>query len=50
MNTKVFDQEQIARAAEIGLGASAPGEIELVAADDQSRKYGSRIVDILNKG
>jgi uncharacterized protein (DUF362 family) len=50
MNTRVFDQEQIARAAEIGLGASAPGEIELIAADDQSREYSNRIAEILNKG
>ena len=50
MNTRIFDQEQIARAAEIGLGASSPAEIELIAADDQSREYCKRITDILNKG
>jgi uncharacterized protein (DUF362 family) len=50
MNTKIFEQEQIARAAEIGLGASAPGEIELVAPDEQSRDYCSRINTILSEG
>jgi uncharacterized protein (DUF362 family) len=50
MNTSVFDHEQIARAAEIGLGASAPGEIELISPDDQSREYRDRIADILNNG
>jgi uncharacterized protein (DUF362 family) len=50
MGSKIFDQEQIARAAEIGLGATSPSEIELLAADDQSREYRDRIQDILNKG
>jgi uncharacterized protein (DUF362 family) len=50
MGPKIFDQEQIARAAEIGLGATSPSEIELLAADDQSREYRDRIQDILNKG
>ena len=50
MESKIFDQEQIARAAEIGLGATSPSEIELLAADDQSRKYQTRIQAILNKG
>ena len=50
MTTKIFDQEQIARAAEIGIGASSPSEIDLITADDQSREYANRIADILNKG
>jgi len=50
MNSKIFEQEQIARAAEIGLGASSPAEIELVAADEPSREYMARIKDILEKG
>jgi len=50
MGPKIFDQEQIARAAEIGLGATSPSEIELLAADDQSREYRDHIQDILNKG
>ena len=50
MKTKIFDQEQISRAAEIGIGATSPAEIDIVAADDQSRDYRDRINDILNKG
>ena len=50
MNTRIFDQEQIARAAELGLGASVPAEIEVVPADEKSKEYRDRIVDILDKG
>jgi uncharacterized protein (DUF362 family) len=50
MNTKIFDQEQIARAVEIGLGASSPSEIEVVAADPESQNYRDRVLEILNKG
>ncbi|MGD9307103.1 MAG: hypothetical protein PVF79_22760, partial [Desulfobacterales bacterium] len=50
MNTKIFEQEQIARAAEIGLGASSPAEIDLVAADERSQAYSDRIKKILNDG
>jgi len=50
MSTRIFDQEQIARAAELGLGASVPAEIEVVSADEQSKEYRDRIADILNEG
>ena len=50
MNTKIFEQEQIARAVEIGLGAASPSEIEVIAANDESRKYRDHVVAILNKG
>ena len=50
MNTKIFEQEQIARAVEIGLGAASPSEIEVVAANAQSRKYRDSVVEILNRG
>ena len=50
MNRKIFEQEQIARAVELGLGASSPAEIELVAADAKSQKYCERIKKILNQG
>lgn len=50
MNRKIFEQEQIARAAQIGLGASTPAEIDLFAADDQSREFRDRIVAVLNQG
>ena len=50
MNTKIFDQEQIARAVELGLGASSPSEVEVFPADEQSQEYCDRILEILNKG
>ena len=50
MNTKIFEQEQIARAAEIGLGAASPSEIEVIAANAESQSYRDRVVEILNKG
>lgn len=39
MNRPVFEQEQIARAVELGLGAASPSQIELFPADDESREY-----------
>ena len=50
MKRRIFDQEQIARAAELGLGASSPSEIELVVADDSSQAYKERVAEIINKG
>ncbi len=50
MEPKVFEQEQIARAVELGLGASSPSEIEVIAADEKSRDYRDRVVGILGKG
>jgi uncharacterized protein (DUF362 family) len=50
MNTRIFDQEQIARAAEIGIGASSPADIEIIADDAQSQEYRDRIAAILKEG
>jgi len=50
MKPKIFQQEQIARAAQIGLGASSPQEIDLFPADDQSREFRDRIAAVLNQG
>ena len=50
MTPKIFEQEQIARAVEIGLGASSASEIEVIPVNDQSREYRDRVVSILNKG
>ena len=50
MNRKIFEQEQIARAVELGLGASSPADIEVVAADEKSRIYCNRVMEVLNKG
>jgi uncharacterized protein (DUF362 family) len=50
MKPKIFDQEQIARAAELGLGVTSPSEIEMVAGDEKSRQLGNRIMEILKEG
>jgi len=50
MKPKIFDQEQIARAVELGLGASSPSEIEVVSADEKSQGYRDRVLEILRKG
>jgi hypothetical protein len=50
MHTKIFEQEQIARAVEIGLGATSPSEIEVVAANAESREYRDCVTQILNQG
>jgi uncharacterized protein (DUF362 family) len=50
MKPRIFEQEQIARAADLGLGASTPSEIEVIPADEKSRDYRDRIAEILRKG
>jgi uncharacterized protein (DUF362 family) len=50
MKPKIFEQEQIARAVELGLGASSPTQIQLVPADDNTREYRSKIEEILRQG
>lgn len=50
MRPKIFEQEQIARAAELGLGVSRPSEIQVIAAGEKSRAYRDRVVEILEKG
>jgi len=44
---RVFEQEQIARAAELGIGISSPEKIEIVAADATSAEYARAIRDQL---
>jgi uncharacterized protein (DUF362 family) len=50
MGRRIFDQEQIARAVELNLGAKGPAEIELVTADAESRAYAGRLERILAQG
>jgi uncharacterized protein (DUF362 family) len=50
MKPKIFEQEQISRAAEIGLGASSPAEIDLIPADRNSQDYREGIEEILKRG
>jgi uncharacterized protein (DUF362 family) len=50
MKPKIFEQEQIARAAELGLGASSPSEIDVMPADKNSQDYADRVADMLSRG
>ncbi len=50
MRPKIFEQEQIARAVELGLGAASPAEIEVAAADENSRDLRDRAAAILSQG
>jgi hypothetical protein len=50
MGKKIFEQEQIARAVELGLGASSPTAIEVIPANGQSQSYRDRVTEILRQG
>jgi uncharacterized protein (DUF362 family) len=50
MKPKIFEQEQIARAVELGLGASSPSEVEVIPADKNSQDYRDRIIEVLRRG
>ncbi len=50
MKSKIFGQEQIARAAELGLGASSHADIEVIPVDENSREYRDKVAAILNEG
>lgn len=50
MGRRIFGQEQIARAAELGLGAAGPEDIEIVAEGGESESYARRLTDILGEG
>ncbi len=50
MGRKIFEQEQIVRAVELGLGPSSASGIDLIAVDEKSRAYRDRIAEILSQG
>ncbi len=50
MKRKIFEQEQIARAVELGLGAASTSEIEILPADAGSQGYVDRVAPILGQG
>jgi uncharacterized protein (DUF362 family) len=50
MGRGIFQQEQIARAVELGLGAEGPDAIEIVAKDVSSRAYAEKLRTILAQG
>ncbi len=47
MEKKIFEQEPIHRAVELGLGISKPEDIEILTDDDESKKYAERVMKIL---
>ena len=50
MTPRIFEQEQIARAAEIGIGAATASGIALIESDTGSKEYRDAIAAILKKG
>lgn len=44
----IFEQEQIARAVQLGIGVSSPKQIELVTGDEESAEYAKEIRAILD--
>ncbi len=47
---KIFEQDQIKRAAELGVGVKSAGEIEVVTGDKESEEYAAEIRKLLAKG
>jgi len=50
MSKKIFEQEQIQRAVELGLGIMRPDQIEIVTRDAESRRIATAIKKILAQG
>jgi uncharacterized protein (DUF362 family) len=50
MGRKIFEQEQIKHAAELGLGISSPRQVELMTSDETSRLYAEKLETILAEG
>ena len=50
MGRGIFEQEQIARAVEMGLGVTGPAGIEVVTGDAESRAYARTLEGILAQG
>jgi uncharacterized protein (DUF362 family) len=50
MSKKIFEQEQIARAVELGIGVKSPDQIEIVTADAASKEYAAKLKEILARG
>jgi uncharacterized protein (DUF362 family) len=50
MEKKIFEQEQIARAVELGLGVTRPDDIEIVTDDEEGKQYSEKLREILSEG
>ncbi len=46
----IYQQQQISRAVELGLGADSPQKIQLLTADPDSERYAAQISEILRRG
>lgn len=46
----IFEQDQIARAVELGLGIKSPEQIQLISDDSKSEAFAARVRDILLRG
>jgi len=46
----ILEQEQIARAVELGLGVSSPDEIQIITDDEGSEQYAQVIREVLARG
>ena len=49
MGRKIFEQEQIQRAVELGLGITSPDQIEFITPDEASRSYAEKLQEILDE-
>lgn len=50
MERKIFEQEQISRAAELGIGVARPEDIDIRTGDDASARCADRLREILDRG
>jgi uncharacterized protein (DUF362 family) len=50
MSKRIFEQDQIRRAVELGLGVGKPGQIDIVTADAESGDYADTLRRILARG
>ena len=50
MNRKIFDQRQIARASDLGIGVSSFSEIEIIPADQESMAFKTEVAHALLAG
>jgi uncharacterized protein (DUF362 family) len=46
----IFGQDQIARAVELGLGASSPEQIQIITDDAESEDFAGKVREILLRG
>jgi uncharacterized protein (DUF362 family) len=50
MERKIFQQRQIRRAVELGIGASSVSEIDLIPVDTDSKNYCAQVAEVLKNG